>query len=398
MGNPRRKNHTRQWSLLLIWLLCATTAWGQRRVVVADAVSREPVERASLFTKDGGTFRAAISDEQGVAHVDFNFRRLTVSHLNYQQLQLTSLPDTIWLQTKYRQTPEVVVTNKEPAWIREKLRQVVKLKERNYFTRSDTMAMDYHTESLDQRSIYRYHMTGLLRMRDSENKRYAISPDTSSIVASDSTTLTDVANLRRMLYEDFVAELDRGFISGHRWAENPDYEGNSKNEIELVFRSKQRVDDRGRLVIDTARCVILQARRFTGTETNRHERMSAVLYAMSQVLTGYKVVKWTRDYHVSYGERPDGTFFPREVRYKTYMETQDNDTDQQQEEFHNQTGGGFPNMEATLYIADPNPSPLGRGELWEELPTSWYIRYSSDEARQQEVRLANLKSSFTIFE
>ena len=107
--------------LIVAWAAAACTAQAQQRVVVADAVTREPVERASLYAKEGGRFRAAISDEQGVAQVSFAFRRLTVSHLNYESQQLRSLPDTIWLKPRYRVTAEVVVTNKEPAWIGEKL-------------------------------------------------------------------------------------------------------------------------------------------------------------------------------------------------------------------------------------------------------------------------------------
>ena len=208
--------------LIVAWAAAACTAQAQQRVVVADAVTREPVERASLYAKEGGRFRAAISDEQGVAQVSFAFRRLTVSHLNYESQQLRSLPDTIWLKPRYRVTAEVVVTNKEPAWIGEKLREVVKTKQQRYFSRRDTLPMRYRTTSLDQRSMYRYDLTGWLRTLGHDDKLYAMAVDSSIVSASDSTTLTDVANLRRMLYEDFVAELDRGFISGHRWAKDPD--------------------------------------------------------------------------------------------------------------------------------------------------------------------------------
>ena len=379
---------------ILLVLLCNTTAFGQQKVVVADAVSHESVERASLYTKEGGTFHAAISNEQGVANVDFSFRRLTISHLNYEQRVVSRLGDTLFLQPKYRQTAEVVVTNKEPEWIRRKLRQAAKLKEQNYQMRADTMASSYHTESIDKHSLYRYHLTGLLRMRDAQHKLYAMQPDVSRIESSDSTTLTDVTNLRRMLSEDFMNELTRGFIGNHRWGVNYDYEGRTKDVVELVFRSKHGVDDRGRLVIDTARCVVLSAYRFTGTETNRRERMPMALYAMARVLSGYKVEKWTRYYRVQYGERTDGTLYPKEVSYKTYMETHDAETDQEQADYEQQIGGGFPNMEATLTISETAGNHSI--EAMEELPASWYLRYSTEESRQQEVRLANLPAQFEL--
>ena len=365
-------------------------------MVVADAVTREPVERASLYAKEGGRFRAAISDEQGVAQVSFAFRRLPVSHLNYESKQLRSLPDTIWLKPRYRVTAEVVVTNKEPAWIGEKLREVVKTKQQRYFSRRDTLPMRYRTTSLDQRSMYRYDLTGWLRTLGRDDKLYAMAVDSSIVSASDSTTLTDVANLRRMLYEDFVAELDRGFISGHRWAEDPDYEGRSRGEVELVFRSKHRTDDRGRLVLDTARCVILQAYRFTGTETNRHERVPKVLYAMAQMLTGYKIEKWSRHYRVKYGERSDGTLYARAVEYKMYMETNDHDEDPEQQDYTQQTGGGFPNMEATLEVGEATkdvPHGLDAPPMY-VLPRPWYVRYATEGGRQEEVTLSHLPMQF----
>lgn len=383
--------------LMVAFAAAACTVQAQRQVVVADAVTREPVARASLYSKGDGGFHAAISDDEGVARVAFSFRRLTVSHLNYESLQLRSLPDTIWLKPRYRVTAEVVVTNKEPAWIGEKLRQVVKTKQQRYFSRRDTLPMRYRTVSLDQRSMYSYDLTGWLRMRGHDDKLYAMAVDSSIISASDSTTLTDVANLRRILYEDFVAELDRGFISGHRWAEDPDYEGRSRGEVELVFRSKHRTDDRGRLVLDTARCVILRAYRFTGTETNRHERMPTVLYAMAQMLTGYKVEKWSRHYRVSYGERSDGTLFPRAVEYKMYMETNDHDEDPDQQDYTQQTGGGFPNMEATLTVGEQEAGRPGRAPdtlSMYVLPRPWYVRYATEAGRQEEVALSNLDGEF----
>lgn len=373
----------------------------ERRVVVADAVTREPVVSASLYTKEGGRFRAAISDEEGVARVGFSFGCLTVSHLNYERQQVRALPDTIWLRPRYETTAEVVVTNTEPEWIRRKLREAVRLKAQNYFDRTDTMAFSYDTESIDKKGLYRYHLTGLMRMRDEKHGLYAILPDRSVITSSDTTRLTDVANLRRMLSEDFMVELTRGFINDHRWAEDPDYEGRGRGEVELVFRSKNRTDDRGRLVLDTARCVVLRAYRFTGTETNRRERMPAVLYAMARVMSGYKVNQWTRYYRVSYGERADGTFYPREVGYKLYMETEDSETDDSTTEYDGQTGGGFPNMEATLRIDGSVPSG---GETnvddmsWLELPKSWYLRYGTEESRRREVELANLPADYESIE
>ena len=407
-------------NLQLCLLLNALLSTDQPRVVViADATTHEPVARASLYTKENGRFRSVISDAEGRAAIGFEFQRLTVSHLNYDKLTIRSLSDTIFLKPRYRSTAEVVVTNEEPAWIRQKLKEVVRQKETHYFTQPAVMHFDYHTQSMGTNNLYRYHLGGQLRMKSADSRAYAFRQEVSDIVAVDTTFLTDIANLRRILYEDFMAELDNGFIRAHRWGENPEFKGRSDDEIELFYRSTSRSDDRGRVVIDTARCVILGATRFSGTKTNVHERMSPMLYAMARMISGYRIDVWTREYRVRYAERPDGSFYPQEVRYKTYLTGRENEVDKRQQEFSDQTGGGFPNMEATLTLT-PLSTTLGEdivanagetsssdlessqservGAPWEDLPGSWYIRLSSDAAQRRDVYLSNLPATFTIFE
>ena len=389
--------------LLTALLLAATlTAAGQTSTtVVADALTHAPIAHASLYTKEEGRFRSCISGSDGRARVTFGFRQLTVSHLNYETATIRRLADTIFLKPRYRQTQEVVVTNKEPEWIRRKLRQVVKTKGERYFSRPDTLHFSYRTQSISQNNLYRYHMAGLMSMRSAAQKRYAVAADTSHITSADSTRLTDTQNLRRMLYEDFVEELDNGFISSHKWGENPDFQGHTKNEVELLFRSRNRTDDRGRVVIDTARCIILEATRITGTRTNRHERMSGVLYSMAQMMSGYKVTQWSREYRVSYALRTDGTLYPQRVAYKMYFANTDGEVTKDQREFSEQTGGGFPNMEATLELHRPQGDNFQLSIVnyqFINLPPSWYLRLSSDAERQRDVELSQLPATFETYE
>lgn len=384
--------------------LCAGVGIAQsvKTVVVADADTRLPVTHASLYTKEGGHFYSAISNEQGVARVTFQFQRLTVSHLNYEQRTLRQLPDTIFLKPKYLTKAEVVVTNKEPEWIRRCLKQAVKEKEKNYFTHEGCEAYTYDTQNMGTNNIYRFHSTGLLRTKDATHKHYAIVADTCRITASDSTTLTDITNLRRMLYEDFMADLDNGFIRSHRFYHNYDAKGLAEDEVELRFRSKHETDDRGWLVLDTVRCTVLSAQRSTGTKTNRQERIDGIMYAMARVF-GYRIDKWTRDYRVTYAYRPDGTLYPSEVRYKMYYAGRDSSDDKQEQEFNERTGGGFPNMEATLTLSPTGidnefPSGVLEEASWLELPTSWYVRLNSESEHHKEIELSNLPATFTIFE
>jgi hypothetical protein len=141
---------------------------------------------------------------------------------------------------------------------------------------------------------------------------------------------------------------------------------------------------------------VLSAQRSTGTKTNRQERIDGIMYAMARVF-GYRIDKWTRDYRVTYAQRTDGTLYPAEVRYKMYYAGHDSSDDKQEQAFNEQTGGGFPNMEATL-ILKSNDKEASDSIQWMELPPSWYIAFHSESERQQEIELSNLPSSFTIFE
>ena len=381
-----------------------------QNVVVADADTHQPIAHASLYTKEDGRFHSCMSNEQGVAHITFQWQRLTVSHLNYEQRTLhtshlspshtshlsplTSSNDTIFLQPRYRDVGQVVVTNREPEWIRRCLKRVVKQKEALYYGHEGYERFEYHTQSLGTNSIYRMTLTGLLRHKSPTCKHYAMQPDTARIVAADSTRLTDTSNLRRMLYEDFIADLDNGFIRHHRFYANYEYRGQSPDEIELRFRSPKNADDHGTLVIDTLRCTIVKAYRHTGTKTNRQERIDALMYRMAQVF-GYRIDTFIRDYRVSYAYRADGTLYPAEVSYKLVYGGRDGDYDKTKEEFSEQTGGGFPNMEATLVL---NEEYRMKNEEFLDLPPSWYIKYNTDADRQKEIELSSLPAVFSIYE
>ena len=287
--------------LLTILLQVHTTAWAspEQKVVVADAVSHMPIAHASLYTKEAGAFHAAITAEDGHAVITFTFHHLTVSHLNYEKRRISLLTDTIWLKPKSFVTPEVVVTSKEPEWIRPLLRQFVKNKDKLYFNRADTVGYDYESQSIDTGSVYRYHSKGLLRLTASPGNRYRFAQREGIIYSPDSLRLTDTNNLRRILYEDFVADFDAAFVRNHRFFVNGDYTGKA-NEVQLVYRNPKRSDDHGSFVIDTARCVILRANSYRGLQSNLAAKVGKARYKLFHALTGYTIDGWTVDYHVVY--------------------------------------------------------------------------------------------------
>ncbi len=381
--------------LTIIYAFIALSTHAQQHVVVADIDTHEPIAQASIYTKENGKFHSAITDDQGKAVINFKFRRLTFSHLNYERKILSRLPDTIFLSPRFRETAELIVRNIEPKWIREKLKQVVKNKQKVYFSHPRILNYVYQTQSIDGHSFYSYQSKGLMQMKSLEHDHYSLCQTDGHIVSVDSTQLTDVANLRRMLYEDFVDELDGGFIRNHRFSENGEFKSDNKNELELMFRSKNHRDDRGRIVIDTARCVIRSAYRVTGTETNKRERTSTVLLLFAHAISGYRIDKWNRTYHVNYVELPDGTMYPGDVSYKCYIEGYDKEDDPAENEFNDKSGGGFPNMEATLHLSDA--SSLPDSIAWVQLPGSWYLRLSSENSRLLEISLSHMPAKFDIY-
>ena len=361
--------------------------------VIVDKVTGEPVLHASLYSKAGGKFQAAISDADGRVRVTFPYHSLTVSHLNYEKLVVNRLPDTLKLVPKSYMTQEVIVQEKEPEWIKKKLRQVVKLKEKNYFSRDLTLDYDYTTQSIGNKSFYRFCSEGFLRLRHPDDKFFHIHQSQGIITSSDTTRLTDVANLRRMLYEDFVTNLNGSFIRTHRFAQNEEFHGNP-DEVELAYRSTKHPVDHGRIVVDTARCVILSATRITGTDANRDLLTSSFMLTLARLLTGYVIRTWDIDYRVVYTQTR-GTWIPSEVRYKSYFREVETRPDKNDREFNRETGGGFTNMEGVLRILPLTTLP--QEVVWKRLPVSWYLRFNSDEERAYEIELSHLPAEFEMF-
>ena len=385
---------------------------GQQTSVVMDEVTLQPILHANVYTGKGKAFRSAISDEQGRVTVTFPFSRLTVSHLNYERRTITSLPDTVWLKPRYNSTPDVVVRSKEPEWIRPFLKRFVDEKSSRYASHDRPFAYHYYSQSIGERQYYTYESEGLLRLRSKEYNGYAFCQHRGVITAADSTELTDVQNLRRLLHEDFVDEMDRQFIREHRFYVNGEYEGRP-GEVELLYRSKKNSDDRGRVVVDTTRCLVLSASRTIGRKSNIHLRMPSFMLTMAKWLSGYGVDAWNVDYHVRYAEN-GGQYYPAEAAYKLFFKAHESSPDKKQEEFSEQMGGGFTNMESTLTLtpsdaALPEVSTISSASSvsadttttegkWLALPRTWYIKYNTDAERAYEVRLAHLPAELHLQE
>lgn len=382
-------------ALLLGMLLLSTEpVFAQRHCVVIDADTEMPVSHASLFTKENGKFHSAITDARGRATISFSFRRLTVSHLNYERLTLRSLKDTIRLKPISHLAAEVVVSS-EPAWIRPLLRRFIKQRQQYYGNQQLTLSYLYKTQSIEGHKYYNFQSEGMLKTPWSEEKDYQFAQSNALITSVDSTKLTDMVNLRRMLYEDFVSDFNNSFIRSHRFSVSERDDDLTDDEVELIFRSKKDKDDHGRFVIDTARCIIREAVRTTGLKTNRQLRVNATMLALARMMSGYNITAWDVDYSVKYVETL-GCWHPADIRYKFFFTATEQTESKDEAEFHNQTGGGFTNMESTVSLRPAEQQPDSTS--FTTLPRTWYIKINSDDDRAIEIELANLPAQFVLYQ
>jgi len=271
-----------------------------QNIEVLDAYSFEPVRHASLWTKENGKFHSAITDEHGKAKINFKFKELNITHINYEKQKLkytdlysaqtnsqssqddaskdnvdkpkaasaqktistkaSSITYRILLTPKYYQAAEITVKSQEPIWIRKKLKEFIKRKKRIYHNVIQSLKYDYTTQSIAGNSYYKFDSQGVMEQINPEKSLYEIYQRRGCITSIDTTRLTDLTNLRRILYEDFVYCMDNEFISSHRFYVNEDFKGNP-GEVELAFRSKKDFKDKGRFVIDTARYYIIRCNR-----------------------------------------------------------------------------------------------------------------------------------------
>ena len=379
--------------LLACFLFSATQTRAQNRCVVIDDETEMPVSHASLFTKEGGRFHSAITNERGRATVGWTFRKLTVSHLNYERQTLSRLTDTIRLVPKYHLAAEIVVSS-EPAWIRPLLKRFVRQKNRLYGWNQQALSYHYLTQNIEGNKYYHFESDGLLRKNPQDDSQFQLAQQQACITSVDSTRLTDLTNLRRMLYEDFVEEMDNGFIRSHRFSVSDRDDDLDDDEVELIFRAKNDRSDHGRFVIDTVRCVIRQVIRTTGLKANKQMRASAALLAMSRLMTGYQITAWDVDYGVNYFENA-GNWYPRDIRYKFFFKARENITEKDEASFDSLTGGGFSNMESTITLK-PATSVPDTCEF-KPLPRTWYIKINTDSEREYEIELANMPAQFVLY-
>lgn len=93
--------------LIVFLLLCGTGLMAQRRLVVVDVETLEPVAGANVVGKYGNY----ITDSLGLVSVSDSSKTLTFSHVNYDPriINLKEVRDTVFLISKLLNLKEVVV-------------------------------------------------------------------------------------------------------------------------------------------------------------------------------------------------------------------------------------------------------------------------------------------------
>ncbi len=305
------------WAFAFAMLASITLASAQTKGVVWDKTNNIPVPFVNVYTTSNGMTLATASDAEGHFEVNFDFNQLTISHIEYKKMEISTLPDTIFLQPNTNILQEVVVTNQEPDWIRLMLRRLIKEKDTRYAAKSKVYDYEYETRNIEDSLGYWFESKGQLCLTP-EKELHTIDPMIGIIHFKDTTAGCDFSNLKRMLYFDFVNELDKDFIKQHRFFVNTEYHCDNANVVEISFNSEKYKEDKGRFLVDTARCAILEAQRNMGRDYCIANYTQNFLRSAFKQLAGMEYKDWLVSNRFQYTEQ-NGYYYLKKGTYKIYQ-------------------------------------------------------------------------------
>jgi len=312
--------------LLAVLILLTTTGqflFAQTKGVVVDKVSRQPISYVSIYAKIGDKVFGTVTNDKGEFSVDFSFQTLFFSHINYEKTEITKsdLRDSIYLIPTTTLLTEVVISSSQPKWINSVLKKIVEQKSKNYQTTEKAFSYKYETYTLNDSNGYAFKSNGnLLIPQLKRNAQYKIDAQKNIIKYKDRTAGTDFSNLRRMLYDDFLLNLDNNFIKDNNFSLNGSFLDKNKNIVQLNFSSKKYSDYAGYLVLDTLNKVILEAERSSGTDFNIKTQTSGMLRNLISSRTGFKYNTWVTKSITKY-VKVGQSYYMSDCKYKFYMKT-----------------------------------------------------------------------------
>lgn len=366
-------------------LIVVTSATAQRRIVVLDDSNGRPVPFANVYsTTVSKSVKATATDSAGVAVVRFAFDRLNISHVNYAKREISNndLKDTVWLTPKNVAIGEVVVTGQRE-WIERLLKRFVSLKESIYKPLTMQFAYKYNSRTLSDSTGYAFSSSGQLMLPQYQSKDAAmIAPQSNVVYYKDKTAGADFTNLRRMVYENLVDDIDENFIRQHSFSQNLKYTNADKNVIQIVFNSRKFPDDKGYIVMDTATCRILETERTTGTEYNVKNNTSSAMRIVAKAAAGFGYEAWNVTNHTKYATI-NSAFYPVECSYKFFMRSNATKTG---ESYFSSIESDL-QMQASASAAD-----------FVELPRPYYmLLIKTKKMRLAEERLRDVEKTFMDF-
>jgi len=330
-----------------------------------------------------------MSDEKGEFKVDFSYQTLHFSHINYEKTEISKseMRDTICLMPTNTLLGEVIVISRQPQWIKQVLNKIVENKAKNYQTIEKVLPFKYETYTLTDSNGYAFRSNGNLFIPQlKKNFQYKIDAQNNIIKYKDKTAGTDFSNLRRMLYDDFIVNLDKKFIEGNNFSMNSAFKSKSKNIVQLNFTSKKYKDFEGYLVVDTLRKVILEVERNSGTDYNIKTQTTGILRNIISSGTGFHYTTWITKSITKY-DKVGPSYYMADCKYKFYMKTA---TKNKKGDFKY-----FTSMESHLIIENKTQMPVNDFKL---IPKPYYlVLIYTKKMRQEEESLNKVAASFEKF-
>ena len=312
--------------LLAVLILLTATGqllFAQTKGVVVDKVSRQPISYVSIYAKTGDKVLGTVTNDKGEFSIDFSFQTLFFSHISYEKTEITKsdLRDSIYLIPTTTLLTEVVVSSRQPKWIKSVLTKIVEQKNKNYQATEKVFSYKYETYTLNDSNGYAFRSNGnLLIPQLKKNAQFKIDAQKNIIKYKDKTAGTDFSNLRRMLYDDFLLNLDNNFIKDNNFSKNSSFSDKNKNIVQLNFSSKKYTDYEGYLVLDTLNKVILEVERSTGTDFNIKTQTSGMLRNLIASRVGFNYNTWVTKSITKYS-KVGQSYYMSDCKYKFYMKT-----------------------------------------------------------------------------
>lgn len=306
---------------LLAILICQIVS-AQNKGIILDIDTNKPISYVNIYTTHNNVFFGTTSNASGEFNVNFVFKKLTFSHINYEKSRIlcNNLKDTIFLVPKTNFIDEVVISNKQPEWIYGILEQFRVQRKKRYRKSEKIFSYQYETTTLNDSSGYAFKSNGGLIVPKLKAKPFRIAPKENVINYKDNSAGVDFSNMQRILYNDFIVDFNKRFIRKHEFKQNYAYKGENKNAVQLIFNSKKHDLDKGSIVIDTATCIILEVERSTGTDYNVKKRTSAALRTIASKTKGFKYEEWNVYNYTRY-QSFNGSYYPIDCKYKFYMKS-----------------------------------------------------------------------------